>query len=744
MKRQPKTLTVTREPGQVQASGGDMYLYRQTPIWSNPQWLTSDVWRAYVRKQPIAVLCREAITNHLLSLDWNITSRDSEQQDELKEDIKYYTRLLERGHAYYTSMDFSSHIEWIVKDLFDLPFGAASEIGREYNSSTGKVVWIKPIDAGTLAPTLNFDFPVVQHFPNYQPVVFQKEFISRIYLSPRTEIQREGWGMPPPERIYLAMEMLNRGDIYYSQLLLNTPEAGILDLMDMDKESATEWVTSFRDLLYGINPLKIPVLYEHTSEAKWIPFGKLPSDILYDTVTSRYITILCAGYGLTSSDIGIGSSSNGGETLSGTIRQERTSARSGKALAKKKLKAYFEQILPEELKFDWVDFDDEKNVALSRARMANANAASIWIQNQVYSPDEIRRQGIADGMFTITIPETLDRKKIEWPQHQLTYQGVKNSPNAQGGGGTKLSNSIGSPKAPSGGGQGEIKPQQIISKSRQAIEISLTKAIYGSNQVLGSLINSVRTNMNDFPKWEGQFEQSVIGKSYMDLLSETIIDDTYNSMSDLLVRSDWLDTVSVELARLFVDNYNAKQLLVEDFVEPINPFTLDDVRIEIGKALKGLDNQELINRIEKVGQDLDSKLHTMKLENLNRENYQLTQLASAKPEPIPQQPSVVNVTLPPIEFTANLPETTTHMNFSPNVQASEVVVQNNTPIENIVNVEKADMNVTVEPTPIVINNQNDITVQPAEVTVIQPPNKPREVEIVRDADGRMTKLKPKE
>ena len=289
-KRQPKNIEITKQPGQISATGGELspYLLRQIPIWNNPNWLTADVWRAFVRKQPIAMLCREAIANHLLSLDWNITSRDSEKQDEYKDEIKYYARLFERGSEQATTMDFTTHIEWIVKDLFDLPFGGASELGRENDTPDGKVVWIRPLDGGTLAPTLDMDYPVVQHFPNYQPVVFPKEFISRIFLSPRTEIQREGWGMPPPERIYLAMEMLNRGDTYYSQLLLNTPEAGILDLGDMDGESATEWVKSFRDLLYGINPLKIPVLYEHTTEAKWIPFGKLPSEILYDSVTARY------------------------------------------------------------------------------------------------------------------------------------------------------------------------------------------------------------------------------------------------------------------------------------------------------------------------------------------------------------------------------------------------------------------------------------------------------------------------
>ena len=535
--RQPKALEISKNPGQLSASGGELsnYLVRQMPIWNNPNWLHADIWRQFVARQPIAVLCREAIASYLLSLDWAIVARESDKQDEYKEDIKYYTRLLERGNAYYNDVDFSNHVEWITKDLFDLPFGSAAELGREYDRPDGKIVWVRPLDAGTLAPTLNVDYPIVQHFPNYQPIVFPRDFISRIFLSPRTEIQREGWGMAPPEKIYLAMEMLNRGDIYYSQLLLNTPEAGILDLKDMDKESATEWVKSFRDLLYGINPLKIPVLYEHTEKAEWIPFGKLPSEILYDSITARYITIVTAGYGLSPSDVGFASSSNGGETLAGTIRQERRSAKSGKALAKTKLKAYFERILPEHLEFKWVDFDDERNVAMSRARMASANAFKVFTDIQAFSPDEVRRQSIADGLFSISLPETIDRKSIEWPANTLRYVGNKGS------------NQVGDSKAPSSGGQGETIPQQVVSRHRAKIEVSISKAVYAGNQSLGALLASVK-DANDVKTWEDAFDGAVIGKSQADLLTESVISDTYNVIVSVLDGAEWVDTVSKDIA----------------------------------------------------------------------------------------------------------------------------------------------------------------------------------------------------
>ena len=737
-RKQPSTVQVTKQPNQISASGGQNYLVRQMPLWSNPQWLNADVWREFVRRQPIAVLCREAITNYLVSLDWKITSRDSEKQDELKPEIEHYTKLFERGNTYYTSLDFTSHLEWIVKDLFDLPFGAAAELGRENDSPDGKVLWVRPLDGGTLAPTLDADYPVVQHFPNYQPVVFPRENVSRIYLSPRTEIQREGWGMPPPERIYLAMEMLNRGDIYYSQLLLNTPEAGILDLGDTDMTTATEWVKAAKEELFGINPMKIPVLAEHTTPAKWIPFGKLPSEIMYDNITARYVTILCAGYGLTPSDIGMGGSSNGGETLAGTIRQERVSAKSGKALAKKKLQAYFEAILPDSLQFSWIDFDDEKNVALSRARMANANAATSWITNQIFSPDEIRRQAIADGMFTITLPETLDRKSIEWPSRALTYTGVKSGSKE----GKDGANQIGDPKAPSSGGQGEIKPQQIISRSRTAIEVSLSKAIYTANQIFGSLLNSVRNENNDFAVWEQRFEKSIVNKSYMDLVSETIIDDTYNHLAETLFPADWLDTVSIELARSIVDGYNLTHPEQEE-----DMVSMQQVQEQIQLAMKSQKEAE-----EEVKARAQAEIDRINAEVERR----IAVIRSQEPRverAVQSQPNItVNVppiNIPTIELTATMPEQPApQVHFAPVIQPSPVSVQNNIPasepvvnVNNVNNVETPVNNITVQPAPVSANVENKITVKPADVTLMESEDKPKSARIVRDADGRISEIR---
>ena len=92
----PKTKTTapseSREKGQRSLSL-PAYLNRYLPFWSQPEWLEADRWRYVVANQPIAVICRDTLISYINSLEWKIEPRDSTQRDELKEEIKYYTRL---------------------------------------------------------------------------------------------------------------------------------------------------------------------------------------------------------------------------------------------------------------------------------------------------------------------------------------------------------------------------------------------------------------------------------------------------------------------------------------------------------------------------------------------------------------------------------------------------------------------------------------------------------------------------
>jgi hypothetical protein len=444
----PRTKTtlpaVSKEKGQRSLELPE-YITRILPIWRNPGWLDGNVWRAVVKQQPIAMICRETLIENATSLDWKIDVRESSQRDEHKAEIDYYTQFLSNTGE----LDFTALIEWITQDYLDLPFGSGVEVGRESDSPNGKVLWIRPIDGSTLFPTLNVDWPVGQYLREAPGdyVYFPKHAINRLYMTPRTEIQREGWGMAPPEKIYLSLELLNRGDVYYANLLLDTPPAGILDLKDMAKDSAQEWLKSWQTLLGGTDPFKIPVLYEHEQKAEFVSFTKSPTEVMFDKATMKYTAITTAGYGMSIGDIGLPTLGNGGETLAGSIRQERRTRRTGFGIIKKKLKYFFDRILPSYLEFKWIDLDDELNVAIGRARLASATALDLLVGRNILMKDEARQQLMADGLITISIPESIEGGD----------QLIDTSFPTQ----NKQPNMLGKPVPPSQGGQGEVKASEI-------------------------------------------------------------------------------------------------------------------------------------------------------------------------------------------------------------------------------------------------------------------------------------------
>jgi hypothetical protein len=413
----------SREKGQ--RSLDDAYINRYIPVWAQPYWKEATFWRQVVANIPAAIDCREYIISHISSLNWKIEPRISTQRDELKDSITYHTELFESGGWYDESgWDYLKMIEWGLADALDTPFGMGFEVIREGDKPDGKVLFIIPIDAATLKPTLDKDWPVAQQMMSNPTkiVVFPAHAINRFYYSPRTDYKHEGWGMPPPEKIFLALEMIRRGDVYFAKFLSDTPEAGILDLINMEEGSAIAWIEGFKNLFTGIDPMKIPVLYQHDQPAKWIPFGKDPNALQFDTTYSKYVTLACAGYGVSPTDIGFPSKGGGGgETLSGSIRDERRTKRTGIARTKKGLQYWFNRLLPKDLRYTWVDVDDEVSVAISRARLAGATAASQYIDKRIFTPKEMRLQTIADGLITISVPEEINTVLSELEENELDY-----------------------------------------------------------------------------------------------------------------------------------------------------------------------------------------------------------------------------------------------------------------------------------------------------------------------------------
>lgn len=379
------------------------YLTRTIQPWITPNYLMSKQWRRVVRQQAVAIDSRDYIIDYVVSLPWRIEAKDTGEASKYKTDIQYYTDLFEDHDGGY-----QIHAELVMQDALDLPFGGCTELGREGDQADGRVMWYKRMDGGTLFPTYSPDWPVGQRLQQMstETVYFPEHALSRAYYTPRTEIDRAGWGMAPPEKLYLAIQLLYRGDAYYANLLIDTPEAGILDLGDMEKESARSWLASWQALMYGTEAFKVPVLYEHTTVAKYIPFGRSPVEMSYQETTLRYAQLVASGYGVTLADIGLVEGDTA--SLAGTIRGERRTKRSGIATAKKKLVVYWQKMLPSHLRFVLIDQDDELLVSKGRARLANSMALTNLVKSNVITKQDAQEQLLQDGLLTVSLEEIQD------------------------------------------------------------------------------------------------------------------------------------------------------------------------------------------------------------------------------------------------------------------------------------------------------------------------------------------------
>jgi hypothetical protein len=382
------------------------YLQRWVPYWGHPGWLNAGRWRAFVRNQSVAIVSRDTLISNMLNMEWDIHARDPEGQSDkqVQSNIDYYKDLFSTLEG-----DFDNYCELLAQDLLDLPFGAASEIVREDDDPEGFILGLFHIDAASLFPTGVDEFPIQQRIPEMPGAVvnFPAHAISRIMMTPRPEIKRKGWGMAPPEKGYLAIEMLFRSDKYYANLLLDTPEAGILDLIDMSEEDATDWIEGFRSLFSGIDGFKVPVLHSHTKAAQWIPLNRPPIDMMYDSVTMKYAQLLTAAYGMRLSDIGMAELS-GEKTLAGVIRGERQTRRSGFATLRTKFENHFNNLLPKELRFIWIDDDEETKLSESKMLVTFSQGLQSLTAGGLLSKEEARQEIVARGLLEIDIdPEEL-------------------------------------------------------------------------------------------------------------------------------------------------------------------------------------------------------------------------------------------------------------------------------------------------------------------------------------------------
>lgn len=400
------------------------FLWRIPTLWQTPQWALANQWRFFVANQPIAMLCRGRLINYLLGLPWEITAKNPSEKDQLEEDINYYTKWVLRS--------FDIIFDKLWQDSLDLPVGGNVEILRwppnfkpiiqegdeEYrvtrNHPKGHTFKLINLDGATLFPTYDPDIPLAQKIPELDRVVYFTEGeVGRIGIQPRTEMRLQGYFKPPPEQVYLSMKMLNSADHYYNDLLEEVPPVGLLDLMDMSQQSATDWVTSNRSLFEGNDPFKIPVLYEHTAPAVFIPFGKSPQELLMDTAGLRYARITVAAYGLTLGNLGLEPK---GETLAGSIRDDVQASQGYGYVTEKTKNLLDNEVLPPYLEWSPKIQDFEKLTGKGRAFLVVTQALKAAKDAGFIQPSEGQAQLVRDGFLTVEVEVPNDQKLEEAKQ----------------------------------------------------------------------------------------------------------------------------------------------------------------------------------------------------------------------------------------------------------------------------------------------------------------------------------------
>lgn len=418
------------------------YVQRNVPLWNTPSWLSSERWRTLVYNQPILTACQDTISSDVVASEWAIRARDPQMEDQLASEIEHYTQVFQP--------DMGSGIRgfdpWAIRglqDLLTLPVGWNNELlrwpvdGSPFGSPhpKGHVDKIVFIDGATLSPTYDPNLIMVQTLKSdmTRRVYFEDREIGRMIWSPRVEMEMSGYGMTPPERAYLAVTSLYRGDQYYANLLLDTPEAGMLDLMDIDLDDMQKWSQSQRELMTGIDPFKITILYGHDKPAAFIPFGRPPTDIMFAEIMQRNSQVVAALHGLSLSDIHLGDPQ---KTLAGSIRDERRSQRSGYARAREAIKTFADrEVLPPDLEFVWILLDEERRTMTGRS-MTLFSKAMVDLKNAGILDAEsaqaiLKREGLLDEKAEL--PEEEPSKANPFGSDDMIKQETDKVPASEGG-----------------------------------------------------------------------------------------------------------------------------------------------------------------------------------------------------------------------------------------------------------------------------------------------------------------------
>lgn len=294
------------------------YITRQPMHLANPTAFSPQQWRMIAR-EPITRLCIRHIVRELVALEWKINSKNPKDEQTLKK----ITTVFERSDE---GDGWDAWLARMLEDSLVLPIGGNSEIVPD--PMTGMIGALCHVDGATLYPTYEPDIPFVQINPynTTERIYFVFGDLMRLLIQPRPELQRRPFQEAPVEAAFIGIEALSRIYVYYLKQLTDTPIMGVLDLMDMTQDEAAEWAKGFREMMDGIDPLKMPLLYDHTRPARFVPLGRSPQDINLIEQFKRFAEIVTAAFGLSIGDLRLFEHER---VLAGVEASQRVTARSG-------------------------------------------------------------------------------------------------------------------------------------------------------------------------------------------------------------------------------------------------------------------------------------------------------------------------------------------------------------------------------------------------------------------------------
>lgn len=374
------------------------YISRAPFYFTNPTFFTNDQWRVAAR-EPITRLCVRHIIRELLALEWDITSEDVEAD---KQQIIYLKTIFENADD---GDGWDAFLSRWVQDSLELPMGGIAEIAQD--SLTGLVGGIYHVDAATVYPTYDRDVPFVQldPFNTAARVWFSRGELMRLMLQPRPDLKRKPYQEAPVESAFVAIESLSKMYVYYAKQLGDTPVAGVLDLMDMTQAEAIEWAVGFRELFDGIDPLKIPILYDHTKPAKFISFGRTPQDLNIIEQFKRFAEMIASAFGLSIGDLRLFEHER---TLAGVEASQRVTARSGVGFYAQSVEDVINRCIlfssKSGFKFKFQlgmtgEMQAEINLALQRMQLLNQATGN----QPVLKPADAQKQAVAWKLFTVEL-----------------------------------------------------------------------------------------------------------------------------------------------------------------------------------------------------------------------------------------------------------------------------------------------------------------------------------------------------